>query len=75
MKNKGTLWASDISERKLEQLKIRARRAGVCNLRIQLADGSKAVKRQADSFDGVLIDAPCTGTGVIRRNPDTQNGN
>lgn len=72
MGNKGSLLGADVSERKLEELKLRARRAGVSNLRIQLFENSKDVKRHAENFDGVLIDAPCTGTGVIRRNSDTK---
>jgi 16S rRNA (cytosine967-C5)-methyltransferase len=72
MKNKGSLFAADISERKLEELKKRAARAGVSNLKVQLIENSKSIKRHADSFDGVLIDAPCSGSGVIRRNPDSK---
>lgn len=72
MKNKGTLLACDVSERKLEELKKRARRAGVSNLRVQTLENSKAIKRHNESFDGVLIDAPCSGSGVIRRNPDSK---
>ena len=72
MKNKGTLLACDVSTKKLEQLKIRARRAGVSNLRIQEIEGTKTAKRNAEKFDGVLVDAPCSGTGVLRRNSDTK---
>lgn len=72
MQNKGTLLASDVHSKKLEQLKLRARRAGVSNLRIQLVENSKDVKKHQQMFDAVLIDAPCSGSGVIRRNPDTK---
>lgn len=72
MKNKGTLLASDISPKKLEQLKLRARRAGVSNLRIQLVESSKDIKKHYQAFDAVLIDAPCSGSGVLRRNPDSK---
>jgi 16S rRNA (cytosine967-C5)-methyltransferase len=72
MKNKGSLLAGDVSEKKLAELKIRAARNGVSNLRIQTFENSKDLKRHAGNFDGVLIDAPCSGTGVIRRNPDTK---
>ena len=72
MKNKGSLLAADVSERKLEELKKRAARAGVSNLKVQLIENSKSIKRHAESFDGVLIDAPCSGSGVIRRNPDSK---
>ena len=64
--------ACDVSTKKLEQLKIRARRAGVSNLRIQEIEGTKTAKRNAEKFDGVLVDAPCSGTGVLRRNSDTK---
>lgn len=70
MQNKGSLLAGDVSDRKLDELKKRARRAGVSNLRVVSFKSSKDVKRLSGTFDGVLIDAPCTGTGVIRRNPD-----
>jgi 16S rRNA (cytosine967-C5)-methyltransferase len=72
MKNKGSLVAGDVIPKKLEQLKERARRAGVSNLRIVLLDDTKFVKRHKGDFDGVLIDAPCSGLGVVRRNPDTK---
>ncbi len=72
MNNKGSLLAADVSERKLSELKKRSRRAGVSNLRIQPITNSKSTKRLAHSFDGVLIDAPCSGSGVLRRNPDTK---
>jgi 16S rRNA (cytosine967-C5)-methyltransferase len=72
MENKGSLLACDISEKKLLELKERARRGGVSNLRIQTIEGTKTIKRMEGSFNGVLIDAPCSGTGVMRRNPDTK---
>jgi 16S rRNA (cytosine967-C5)-methyltransferase len=72
MKNKGTLLAGDVSEKKLTELKTRAARAGVSNLRVQLFENSKDLKRQAENFDAVLIDAPCSGAGVICRKPDSK---
>ncbi len=72
LENRGTLLALDVHEKKLEQLKLRARRAGASNVRLQVIDSSKIIKRQIDAFDRLLLDVPCTGTGVIRRNPDTK---
>lgn len=72
MQSKGEVLAGDVHEKKLEQLKLRARRAGASNIRIQLFANSKDYKKHYGKFDGVLIDAPCSGTGVIRRNPDTK---
>ncbi len=72
MQNKGTLLAGDIIEKKIEELKVRARRAGVSNLQSVVFEGTKDLKKHHGKFDAVLIDAPCTGSGVIRRKPDTK---
>jgi 16S rRNA (cytosine967-C5)-methyltransferase len=72
MKNKGSIVAFDVHPRKLEQLKLRARRAGVSNLRMELIESTKNIKKHAEKFDAILIDAPCSGSGVIRRNPDSK---
>lgn len=72
MQNKGRLIACDISAQRLERAVLRLRRAGVHNVeRRPLDDESKGwLKRQAGRFDRVLVDAPCSGTGTWRRNPD-----
>jgi len=70
MKNKGKVVALDIFPKKLEELKRRAKRAGAENIEIRLIESSKTVKRMKDTADRVLIDAPCSGLGVLRRNPD-----
>lgn len=71
MQNKGRLIAMDIHEYKLEELKRRARRAGAWNIETRVIGSSKDIKKLKASSDAVLIDAPCSGTGVLKRNPDT----
>ncbi len=73
MENKGHIVACDVSAPRLEGAIKRMRRAGVHNAEQHLlAPGDKWVKRQAQKFDRVLVDAPCTGTGTWRRNPDAR---
>jgi 16S rRNA (cytosine967-C5)-methyltransferase len=73
MGNRGHLVACDVSAPRLEGAVRRLRRAGVHNVeRHLLAVGDKWAKRRAEGFDRVLVDAPCTGTGTWRRNPDAR---
>ena len=74
MGNRGHLVACDIAERRLERATERLRRAGASIVqRKPLASlNDKWVKRHALGFDRVLVDAPCTGTGTWRRNPDAR---
>jgi len=72
MKNKGKIIAMDIHEWKLGELKKRAARNRVDIIETKVIDTSKTIKRLEGSFDRVLLDVPCTGWGVIRRNPDTK---
>ena len=73
MANRGQLVACDVSAPRLEGAIRRLRRAGVSNTERHLvAPGDKWAKRRAGSFDRVLVDAPCTGTGTWRRNPDAR---
>ncbi|MEZ2415652.1 RsmB/NOP family class I SAM-dependent RNA methyltransferase [Muriicola sp. E247] len=72
MENKGQLIALDIYPKKLHELKRRARRNGAHNLETRLIDSSKVIKKLHQKADRVLIDAPCSGLGVLRRNPDTK---
>lgn len=72
MENKGHILAMDIYPAKLEELKRRARRAGAFNIETREIASSKTLKRLAGTADRVLIDAPCTGLGVLRRNPDAK---
>jgi len=72
MENKGQIIALDIYAGKLAQLKKRAKRAGAHNIDVRVIDGTKVIKKLKDSADAVLIDAPCSGIGVLRRNPDSK---
>jgi 16S rRNA (cytosine967-C5)-methyltransferase len=73
MQNRGQVLACDVSAARLEGAVRRLRRAGVHNAERHLVEpGDKWAKRRAGSFDRVLVDAPCTGTGTWRRNPDAR---
>jgi 16S rRNA (cytosine967-C5)-methyltransferase len=73
MQNRGQLVACDVSAVRLDGAVRRLRRAGVHNVERHLLEaGDKWIKRRAASFDRVLVDAPCTGTGTWRRNPDAR---
>ena len=68
MQNQGLIWASDRAEWRLKKLKHRARRAGGFNYRMALWDGGAKLPTKT-RFDGVLVDAPCSGVGTWQRNP------
>ena len=72
MNNKGRVVAMDVLETRLDRSAQRLRRAGAHNVERRAidADNRKWLKRQAGAFDRVLVDAPCTGSGTWRRNPD-----
>ncbi|SHJ61386.1 RsmB/NOP family class I SAM-dependent RNA methyltransferase [Flavobacterium haoranii] len=72
MNNKGQLIAMDIYESKLKQLKTRAKRNGVHNVEFRVIDSTKVIKKLHEKADRVLIDAPCSGLGVLKRNPDSK---
>jgi 16S rRNA (cytosine967-C5)-methyltransferase len=72
MHNKGRIIALDTEAWKLDELKRRARRAGVGLAEIRPIANNKVIKRLTASADRVLIDAPCSGLGVLRRNPDAK---
>jgi 16S rRNA (cytosine967-C5)-methyltransferase len=72
MQNKGNLIALDTVDWKLHELKTRARRAGVSNIETRTIDTKKVVKRLYNSADRLLLDVPCSGLGVLRRNPDAK---
>ncbi|UGU16264.1 RsmB/NOP family class I SAM-dependent RNA methyltransferase [Sinomicrobium kalidii] len=72
MQNKGQIIAMDIYESKMKQLKTRAKRNGVFNAEYRIIENNKAIKKLHEKADRVLIDAPCSGLGVLRRNPDAK---
>jgi 16S rRNA (cytosine967-C5)-methyltransferase len=72
MKNTGRLYAFDVNQKRLTNLGQRLKRSGLSNLQAQLIMGEndQKLKRLNGKFDRVLVDAPCTGLGTLRRNPD-----
>ncbi|MFD1162842.1 MULTISPECIES: RsmB/NOP family class I SAM-dependent RNA methyltransferase [Hwangdonia] len=72
MENKGQIIALDIYENKLNELKRRAKRNGAHNIENRTIESTKVIKKLYDKADRVLIDAPCSGLGVLRRNPDAK---
>jgi 16S rRNA (cytosine967-C5)-methyltransferase len=72
MKNTGRLYAFDISEKRLFNLGKRLKRSGLSNLHAQVisSESDPKLKRLNGKFDRVLVDAPCSGFGTLRRNPD-----
>jgi 16S rRNA (cytosine967-C5)-methyltransferase len=72
IENKGQLIAMDLYESKLKQLKIRAKRNGAFNIEPRVIESTKTIKKLHEKADRVLIDAPCSGLGVLKRNPDSK---
>lgn len=76
MKNRGELFALDVDERRLEDLRLRARRAGCHNIRVQAIpageEALEATKALHGQCERVLVDAPCSGSGTFRRKPDAR---
>ncbi|GGK19936.1 RNA methyltransferase [Yeosuana aromativorans] len=72
MENKGQIIALDIYANKLHELKRRAKRNGAHNIETRSIESTKVIKKLYDKADRVLIDAPCSGLGVLRRNPDAK---
>ena len=72
MENKGRIIAMDTFGWKLDELKKRARRAGATNIETRVIDSMKDIKRQENTADRLLLDVPCSGLGVLRRNPDAK---
>jgi len=73
MNNKGRVVAMDVLDSRLDRSAQRLRRAGVHNVeRRSIVDNAKWLKRQKGNFDRVLVDAPCTGLGALRRRPEAR---
>lgn len=72
LQNKGRILAMDTEEWKLDELKKRARRANATNIETRVIESSKTVKRLENSADRLLLDVPCSGLGVLKRNPDAK---
>ncbi|MDR2000228.1 MAG: RsmB/NOP family class I SAM-dependent RNA methyltransferase [Zoogloeaceae bacterium] len=72
MRSTGRLYAFDVAEKRLAKLKPRLARSGLSNVHPVLINGENdaKVKRLAGKIDRVLVDAPCSGLGTLRRNPD-----
>lgn len=72
MHSHGRLYAFDVSEKRLNNLKPRLKRSGLSNVHPQRIDSERDIKlkRLAGKIDRVLVDAPCSGLGTLRRNPD-----
>lgn len=70
--NKGRIIAMDTEAWKLEELKKRARRAGAATIETREIDSSKTIKRLEGTADRLLLDVPCSGLGVLKRNPDAK---
>jgi 16S rRNA (cytosine967-C5)-methyltransferase len=74
MNNSGRLTACDISQARLDRGAVRLRRAGAFNVtrRALASESDKWVKRHKETYDRVMVDAPCSGSGTWRRNPDAR---
>jgi 16S rRNA (cytosine967-C5)-methyltransferase len=72
MHNTGQIIALDIEEWKLGELKKRAKRAGATNILVRHIRSAKIIKRLKNSADYLLLDVPCSGLGVLKRNPDAK---
>lgn len=72
MRNTGRLYAFDVSGHRLDKLRPRLARSGLSNVYpVQIAhERDERIKRLAGKIDRVLVDAPCSGLGTLRRNPD-----
>lgn len=72
MENKGRIVATDLRAHKLEELRKRAKRAGVFNIFPAELERMSELRIAKSGFDRILVDAPCSGTGTLGRNPDAK---
>lgn len=72
MQNKGRIISMDVEDWKLAELKKRAARAGASNIETVLITSNDTIKNMAGKADKLLLDVPCSGLGVLRRNPDSK---
>jgi len=72
LKNKGKIISLDISQKKLDALKKRASRGDAQNIETRIIENEKTIKRLYNTADKLLLDVPCSGTGVFKRNPDAK---
>lgn len=72
MKNKGYLISLDTEKWKLEELRKRFRRNGISIIEPRWIENNKVIKRLVNSCDRLLLDVPCSGLGVVKRNPDAK---
>ncbi|MBL7902188.1 MAG: methyltransferase domain-containing protein [Bacteroidia bacterium] len=72
MKNKGRVLSMDVEQWKLDELKKRAKRSGAFNIETRLIENEKSLSSLAGKADKLLLDVPCSGSGVLKRNPDAK---
>ena len=72
MEDRGEILACDLHENKLKRIQDGARRLGLTSIRTAAADGREFRPEWEAAFDTVLVDAPCSGLGIIRKKPDTR---
>ncbi|WP_426295854.1 RsmB/NOP family class I SAM-dependent RNA methyltransferase [Dyadobacter endophyticus] len=72
LRNTGSVLAMDIEHHKLQELERRAARNGVTNLTTMVISSDKVIENLSETADRLLLDVPCSGLGVLRRNPDSK---